>query len=176
VAIVQAVKQILHQMRESDDGILLCIAECCLGMLESLLELFNSFAFVYVGLYGYSFIDAAKNVINLFKERGWSTIITDSLAHFVLTLVSLCVGLIVGGISTLISYSAQLNVEGAAFLIGLLIGTVLTQLLMSVVASAVDTVIVCYAEDPNTFQANHPELSERMRDTWREAHPEHFKY
>jgi len=47
---------------------------------------------------------------------------------------------------------------------------------MSVVASAVDTVIVCYAEDPNTFQANHPELSERMRDTWREAHPEHFKY
>lgn len=176
VAIVQAVKKILQQMRDSDDGILLCIAECCLGILESLLELFNSFAFVYVGLYGYGFIDAAKAVVNLFKERGWSAIITDSLAHYVLTMVSICVGLIVGAISALISYSAQLNVEGAAFFIGLIMGTTLTQILMGVVGSAVDTVIVCYAEDPNAFQANHPELSERMRDTWRQAYPENFRY
>lgn len=69
MAIVQAVKKILQQMRDSDDGILLCVAECCLGCLESLLELFNSFAFVYVGLYGYGFIDAAKAVVNLFKGR-----------------------------------------------------------------------------------------------------------
>lgn len=176
VAIVQTIKQILHQMRESDDGILLCIAECCIGILESILELFNSYAFVYVGIYGYSFIDAAKNVVNLFKERGWTVIITDNLTTYVLTLVSLFVGLIVGGISALISYAVGLNIEVIAFFIGLLIGTVLTQIIMGVVGSAVDTVIVCYAEDPNAFQANHPELSERMRDTWREAHPEHFKY
>jgi len=176
VAIVQAVKKLLQQMRDSDDGVLLCIAECCLGILESLLELFNDYAFVYVGLYGYGFIDAAKNVVNLFKERGWSSIITDSLAHYVLTMVSICVGLIVGAISALISYSTQMNLEGAAFFIGLLIGTMLTQILMDVVGSAVNTVIVCYAEDPNAFQANHPELSERMRDTWREAYPENFRY
>jgi len=176
VAIVQTIKTILQQMRDADDGILHCIAECCIGCLESILELFNSFAFVYVGIYGYSFIDAAKAVINLFKERGWETIITDNLTSFVLTMVCLGNGVVVGGIVALICYSMGLNVGGAAFFIGLLFGVVLTQIVMGVVASAVDTVIVCYAEDPNAFQANHPQLSERMRETWRQAHPEQFKY
>merc|ERR1712176_87897 len=99
VAIVQTIRQILQQMRDSDDGIMRCIAECCMGCLESILELFNSFAFVYVGIYGYSFIDAAKAVINLFKERGWETIITDNLTSYVLMMVSMGVGLIVGAVS-----------------------------------------------------------------------------
>jgi len=42
---------------------------------------------------------------------------------------------------------------------------------MSVVGSAVNTVIVCFAEAPNEFQRNHPELSEEMRATWRQAWP-----
>lgn len=36
-------------------------------------------AFVYVGLYGYSYIEAGKNVITLFKNRGWEAIIADDL-------------------------------------------------------------------------------------------------
>ena len=71
VAIIQATKEIARQMREQDDGILLCCAECLLGCLEALAEYFNKWAFVYVGLYGYSFIDSGKNVMTLFKTRGW---------------------------------------------------------------------------------------------------------
>ena len=36
-------------------------------------------AFVYVGLYGYSYLEAGKNVITLFKNRGWEAIIADDL-------------------------------------------------------------------------------------------------
>ena len=43
---------------------------------------------------------------------------------------------------------------------------------MSVVSSAVNTVIVCFAEAPNEFQMNHPELSNEMRAGWRQAWPE----
>ena len=48
--------------------------------------------------------------------------------------------------------------------------------LFSVVGSACKAVIVLYAEAPNQFQANHPELSNMMRDRWQQAWPLDFKY
>ena len=53
-------------------------------------------AFVFVGLYGYPFVEAGKNVMTLFQSRGWTTIITDNLAQGVLGLVSVAIGLITG--------------------------------------------------------------------------------
>jgi hypothetical protein len=73
---------------------------------------------VYVGLYGYGYLEAGKNVISLFKNRGWEAIIADDLigngeitsllCWFVLTyhssqnylvffFLSVCVGLICTG-------------------------------------------------------------------------------
>jgi hypothetical protein len=43
---------------------------------------------------------------------------------------------------------------------------------MSVVASAVNTVIVCFAEAPREFEENHPQLSMEMRSAWRQAWPD----
>jgi hypothetical protein len=60
--------------------------------------------------------------------------------------------------------------------IGLVIGSLFASTLLGVVSSAVNTVIVCYAEAPNEFQANHPQLSENMRQAWRQAFPVDFKY
>ena len=34
---------------------------------------------MYVGLYGYGYLEAGKNVISLFKNRGWEAIIADDL-------------------------------------------------------------------------------------------------
>jgi len=119
VAIIEAAKEMLHLMREQDDGALMCIAECCLGCLEAIVEYFNRWAFVYVGLYGFTFIEAGKNVIQLFKSRGWTTIITDNLIDNVLFMVSIGVGLITGTISLLIAKLQGLDAEegflGVAF-------------------------------------------------------------
>jgi large-conductance mechanosensitive channel len=57
------------------------------------------------------------------------------------------------------------------FSIGLIVGFVFSSILMSVVGSAVNTVIVCYAESPAEFQANHPQLSAEMRAAWILAWP-----
>jgi hypothetical protein len=43
---------------------------------------------------------------------------------------------------------------------------------MSIVASAVNTVIVCFAEAPAEFETNHPALSAQMRAAWTQAWPE----
>ena len=47
---------------------------------------------------------------------------------------------------------------------------------MSVVSSAVDTVIVCFAEAPNEFRSNYPLLSDQMVRAWRRTYPQEFVY
>jgi hypothetical protein len=47
---------------------------------------------------------------------------------------------------------------------------------MSVVSSAVDTVMVCFAESPNEFRSNYPLLSEQMVRAWRKTYPQEFLY
>lgn len=47
---------------------------------------------------------------------------------------------------------------------------------MSVVSSAVDTVIVCFAEAPNEFRSNHSLLSDQMVRAWRRTYPQEFVY
>ena len=53
-------------------------------------------AFVFVGLYGYPFVEVGKNVMMLLQSRGWMAIITNNLAQGVLGLVSVAIGLIMG--------------------------------------------------------------------------------
>jgi len=178
VAILQALRQLVNTLRDGDNGILICIADCILGCLESILEYFNKWAYVYVGLYGYSYLEAGKNVFTLFKNRGWEAIIADDLVSMTLFLVSLMVGLVTGGVG--IGLIRQTDwfpeVQGAndtwiGFVFGFLCGIVICSVLMSVVASAVNTVIVCFAEGPAEFEQNHPELSRKMRATWIKAYP-----
>jgi hypothetical protein len=42
---------------------------------------------------------------------------------------------------------------------------------MSVIASAVNAVLVLFAEKPMEFQSNHPELSRKMREVWSQIYP-----
>lgn len=124
---------------------------------------------MFVGLYGYTFIESGKNVINLFKTRGWTTIVTDTLAQGVLGMVSAAVGLITGLVALAIAHGQgmvfgdELGASAASFFVRFIIGSVLTSTLMTLVSSAVNTVIVCYAEAPAEFQRNHPKLSDDMR-------------
>lgn len=47
---------------------------------------------------------------------------------------------------------------------------------MSVVSSAVDTVIVCFAEAPNDLRLNFPHLSDQMVRAWRKVYPQEFVF
>lgn len=94
----------------------------------------------------------------------------------VLVMISIGNGFIAGGFAALLSYSLTLNLAGVAFGVGFVVGVILSMIILSVVSSGVNTIIVCYAEDPASFEINHYELSVRMRETWRSAHPQEFKY
>ena len=97
----------------------------------------------------------------------------------VLFMVSLGVGVMTGILAVLIGAAMQLS-DGAnlglSFVIGFIVGYGMCTTLFSLISSAVNTVIVCYAEAPNEFQTNHPALSERMLMAWRQAWPNEFTY
>ena len=52
------------------------------------------------------------------------------------------------------------------FRIGITTGFVGSRIFMSVVASTVNAVIVCFAEDPQQLAQNYPQLSRDMNEAW----------
>jgi hypothetical protein len=179
VALIQALREMIHQLRENGDSFLACCAECLIGCLESMVEYFNRWAYVYVALYGMSFMEAGSSVMTLFRNRGWTTIITDLMIDTVLTMVSLGVGALTALVGALLGVAFHVGSAatiGAAAFIGFILGYGMSATLFSVVSSAVNTVIVCYAEAPREFDANHPQLSAQMRTAWRQAWPNDFNY
>jgi hypothetical protein len=111
VAIIQAVKEIVHSMREGNGSMLACLLDCILGCIEGLVEYFNQWAFVYVGIYGYSFLEAGSSVMTLFKSRGWTAIIADVLVDTALFMVSVGVGILTGLVGLAAGSILQLDVS-----------------------------------------------------------------
>ena len=182
VSIVQALRSMAAMARQNDDlQMLVCIIDCILGLLQDLIEYLNMWSYVYVGLYGFSYLEAGRNVMTLFQQKGWTVIITDDLANNVLFLMSLVVGLLTGIVGWILNstvpallYNMDLAGSPAAcsFLIGFIVGFGFCSIVMSVVGSAVNTVIVCFAESPAEFETNHPALSAKMRGAWMQAWPD----
>jgi len=179
VAIIEALKTMVQNERAQSDGpdILLCIVQCILQCLEDILEYFNKWAMVYVGLYGYGYLEAGKNVITLFKARGWTTVITEDLGSRAISFLAFILSLVVGSVGLLLQNSDPdyyVLPWWAAYLTCFIISFLVITLMFGIVDSALNTVIVCYAEAPSEFQVNHPELSEEMREAWLKVYPDLF--
>jgi len=178
VAIIEALRMLANAAQANDDGgILVCIAECILACLAAIVEYFNKWAFIYVGLYGYSYLQAGKNVFTLFKNRGWEAVIADDLVQNTLFMISLIVGACMGGLAVLIEATSDLfelagsNERWIAMASGFVVGFVVCSIAVSVIGSSVNAVIVLFAEAPAEFQQNYPDLSTRMRETWSRIYP-----
>ena len=115
----------------------------------------------------------------LFKQKGWSVIISDNLISNVLSLFCLIIGSLTGCVGLIMN---EINPSwfdgfgdaaiGVAFGFSFLVGIVISAILLSVVDSSVNTVLVCFAEAPQEFEENHSRLSFEMRAAWRKVYPE----
>lgn len=113
------------------------------------------------------------------ESKGWTALVADDLADNVLFMMSVAIGLVSGLVGLAIGaldsgMFVELGIENAAlpgFGIGFLAGFLFASIIMSVVGSGVNTVIVCFAEDPAAFEANYPQLSAEMRAAWTQAWP-----
>lgn len=179
VAFLRALELLANTARANDDaGVGACIAECILSCLASIVEYFNKWAYIYVGIYGYGYLEAGKGVIQLFQNRGWEAIIADDLVGNALLLVSLVVGGVMGAICLIFASTtdwfddaAGNGDQAAAFVLGFVVGLAICSVLLSTVASGVNAVLVLFADAPAELQQNYPEISRNMRQVWSEIYP-----
>ena len=184
------------QSREDNDGcasILYCILECILSLLEDIIEYFNQWAYVLIGIYGYSYLESGRRVMELFRARGWTAIITNDLVGYVLSFTSVVVGIMTGLCALIIEILASTTGSGGngnsmsfffgdvgsvatarwiAFIIGPFVGIFIASIMMNVLKGAVNTVIVCYADGPQKLEQNHPQLTYNMAKSWVSVFPE----
>jgi hypothetical protein len=125
-------------------------------------------------LYGYDYLTAGKEVTTLFRARGWSVIINDHLVARSLSMMSLLIGLITGLVGVILGLVFLGPLWAVpAFFLGSILGGASCEILFGVVTSAVNTVVVCFAESPNQLQENHdPQLSQDLVQAWRKAYPQ----
>jgi hypothetical protein len=158
---------------KSDDtsrSIDICCVFCldaCLRVLREIMEYFNRWAFTYVAIYGDSFMTAGRNACSLFKRRGWTSVLADTLCATSLTFASMTVAVFVGivayFIATLFEAIAMRSLlVGASVVIAYMICTCVT----SVLDAGVLAVLICFAEDPNPCSQNHPEEFNALVTAW----------
>lgn len=188
VAILETIRQMLSILasmaNQSGNCAVACLFSClsCLiGCIESWIEFFNRFAYTYVGCYGYSFVTASKHVFKLFASKGWSAIVNDDLTGNVFFLGNV----IIGAVSAYIAVSMVHDTDKqrlAMFehpdvivaIFAFLIGYGVNNLFMAVIASAVTTVFVLWAEDPHGWQLTRPDHYERLHSAWLKIYPEEY--
>merc|ERR1711862_444687 len=131
---IQALRALVHAAKQNGDGnaIIICLLECLLCCLQDIMEYVNKWAYIYVVVYGYSYCEAGKKVMELFSDRGWEAIITDDLAGNALLIVSIIVGLICGVVGLVVARSSDwfVNIQpeeeyAICFGIGFIVGIVL---------------------------------------------------
>ena len=110
--VVKCGRQQQEQHQRQDNGargpqagdLCCCLLQFVVDNLEHLMRYFNQWAFVYVGLYGYNYVAAGKQVTILFQDRGWSNIVNDHLVGRSLGMMSVLISLVTGILGTLVVF------------------------------------------------------------------------
>ena len=140
----------------------------------------------YVGIYGYSYLESGKKVIELFRARGWTSIISDNLVGYTLGYVTFLVAIVTGLMGVALErIGARTHamdgsfvfgpIEGApywAFAVSFVVGLWVGSVMMNVVQGAVNALIVCWADSPAKLEYQHPVLTMEMADAWDSVFPE----
>lgn len=182
---VRILKQLSAFFRPSEQvHSLMCLHEtihflqtCMTSCVEMLGSRFSPWSFTYVGLYGYSLMEAGLHSAELFEKRGWTTIVSDDLVPNVLLLITLAIAGLTGLFAHLLEQLEGFSLTTAgsslitSFIIGGLVGLVVSSVLFGIISSSVSAVIVLFAASPVDFEKNHSRLSGKMRTAWREVWP-----
>ena len=110
VGFVQFLRQITEGLRPNrEDSSLMCLYQCSLyfqerivSCVDTLADSFTPWAFTYVGMYHYGLKEAGHKANELFRNRGWSRIVTDDLISSVLAMVSLVIGGLTGSFAVIL--------------------------------------------------------------------------
>lgn len=168
IAIIQTMKTMLEQAKsqgeQSGNGaaaIGAMIAICLLDCIESLVRLFNTFAFIVTAIYSLPFCDAGKKVIDIWARGNCEVLCSYNFASIVCFLGNLFGAVLVAGACAIAAALLGLN-GGYIFTVAImaLLGSFCILMVVSrIVESGCDTLFLCYAEEPRKLRDTTPELA-----------------
>ena len=172
-----------EQARHTDNGLLkliFCCCLCCMQCFERTVEWLTSYAFVYVAIYGTSFLSSGRAVMGLLGKSGVGAVATSTLIDPVLTL-----GTLLGcGAGCALGYVAargwnnlsapdnfsefQSEVVMIDNIVGIVAGGVAALAVASIGLAPVDagakSLFVCYAEEPQKLALDSPALAAKISE------------
>ncbi|KDQ57627.1 hypothetical protein JAAARDRAFT_130142 [Jaapia argillacea MUCL 33604] len=179
VTILELIRLLLQAARNnaSADGnpveaILACIAECCIGCIESLVQYFNRYAYIEIALYGKTYLEAAQDTWRLFLDRGIDALVNDQLVGMTLTWGAYAIGMLSSLFAYLYlrythpSYNDNGQYTAPVILFAFVIGAQCMLTLSSAIEAGVSTIFVGLGEDPQVLQARAPELFALIAETY----------
>ncbi|RHY28350.1 hypothetical protein DYB32_006036 [Aphanomyces invadans] len=193
VAILEAIQTVLNTISmiaaRSGNCVAACIVgclACCLGCIKNMVETFNRYAYAYIGIHGYSFLKAGRQVSQLFHSKGWSGVVNDDLTQKVFWLGNV----VVGGLTCFLAVTVVADqVENSSFqfpgvkrpeymvgFVAFLIGYIVNNLFMSLMGGAVTTIFVLWAEDPLGWSLTQPKHYAALHNAWIQIYPNEYNH
>ena len=174
VAVVQTLRALITTFSRDDSALFAFCMDCILSILESIVRLFNQYAFTQIAIFGKSYVRAARDTWHMFKRSGFEVIINTNIVTHVILLGGTMVGSICGilaGVWGLYAYtsSAMDNVvtyTTLMVLVGFFIGFTITIVLLEVIESGVATTLVLLAEEPESIKRTKPDLFVEFEATY----------
>eukprot|EP00908_Phaeocystis_cordata_P004551 Transcript_1493.p1 GENE.Transcript_1493~~Transcript_1493.p1 ORF type:complete len:457 (+),score=240.48 Transcript_1493:398-1768(+) len=155
--------------KAGDNAVVKCVRYCvtaCMACIKKCMEWLTDYAFVYIAIYGISFIEAGLEVKDLVVSKGLDAIAQTTLIAPVLYLGKALGGLL-GGVVCVCSTKYLLGDDLGdswlpAFTTGVIVSVVAVSLKKKTLESGTKTLFVCYAEEPQVMREMKPSLAEEM--------------
>jgi len=169
IAIVQTLTEMCRkakeQSEEDDNAVgacLACVAMCFLSCLESLVQIFNEFSFVYVAIYGMPFYEAALKTYDLITSS--DALIKDQITSIVTLCGCLGVAVACAAFNWLAAMRLALatNFRVGAGFVGFIVGFAIMCVVSRILEGGCTTMIVCFEEEPDKLDSElKPSFYER---------------
>lgn len=171
VSIITTLRSMLRLARERDGCA--CFVDCILSCLEGIVRFINYYSFVYVAVYGKPYFQAARETWDLLQMRGFDIIVNDDLTDHVLLLGSFLSGIVTAVVASL--WSSSFTSAWLGFgLLSFLIGAIMCSIALSVVKSAVVSILICFAENPAELASTRPAAYARLKSATHAQYGDQF--
>lgn len=105
--IIKSSRRNAAEQRDACEGLCFSILDCLAGLLEDIVQYFNQWAYCFVGIYGLSYVESGRQVVELFRARGWTSIVTDNLVGYTMAYAAFLVGIATGLMGLVVDRAAS---------------------------------------------------------------------
>lgn len=146
---------------------------CVLGQCQGGCDVINSYAFIFVGVHGYSFLAAGRRVIVVFHQMGRKANETEVFTDTVFSLQAIAVGLVsavfglymtVNGSPTFTSGTNKAELIVA--LIGFFGGMSVASIVFALVTGANKAIALQFSDTPRVLALSHPDEFATLATVW----------